>query len=99
MPARLNLSQHLHDDGCLATSGVADNLEMLILSPQWNAEHLLALIDLDADSRPCNGLVELLRLHENRPLETPPVFHFLSAADVLRDRPRNHQNEPEAAKD
>ena len=57
MPARLNLPQHLHDDGCLAASGVADDLEMLVLSPQRNAEHLPALIHLDADSstlqRPC----------------------------------------------
>src|ERR1035437_9808231 len=75
--ARLNLAQHLHDDGCLATSGVADNLEMLVLSPQRNAEHLPALIDLDADSRPSNGLVELLWRYENWPLETAAVFHFL----------------------
>src|SRR6266568_2929755 len=76
MPARLNLPQHLHDDGCLATSGVAYDLEMLVFSPQRNAEHLPALIDLDADSRPSNGLVELLRRYENRPLESPAIFHF-----------------------
>src|ERR1019366_2549929 len=69
--ARLNLPEHLHNDRCLATSSVADNLEMLVLSPERDPEHFPALIDLDANSRPCNVLVELFRRYENRPLETP----------------------------
>jgi hypothetical protein len=39
---RLNLAQHLHDDGRFAAAGVADDLEVLILGAQRNAQHLAA---------------------------------------------------------
>ena len=41
---RLNLAQHLQDDGGLAAAGIADDLEMLILGALWNTQHLAASI-------------------------------------------------------
>src|SRR5487761_1444508 len=47
--ARLDLPQHLHDDRGLPAARVPDDLEVLIFSPDRNAEHLPAAIRLDAD--------------------------------------------------
>ena len=85
VPTGLNLPEHLHDDGRLATSGVADDLEMLVLGAQRNSQHLLALVHSDADSSALDGLVELLGRDQNRPLQPPSILHFLASANVLGD--------------
>src|ERR1700730_11570396 len=96
---RLNLTQNLHDDGCFAAAGIADDLEMLILGALRNTQHLAASIHFEADARPFEGLVELLRRQENRPLQAPPVLHLLATANVFWNGQRKLRQEHERSED
>src|ERR1035437_4180540 len=80
---RLNLAQHLQDDGRFAAAGIPDDLEMLSLGAVWNTQHLAASIHFQADAGAFEGLVKLPRRYENRPFETSAVLHLLAAANVF----------------
>src|ERR1017187_5112914 len=56
--ARLDLTQHLHDNGGFAAASVADDLEMLVLGAQWNTQHFSAVVHVEADASALNGLVK-----------------------------------------
>ncbi len=88
MAARLDLPQHLHNDGGFAAASVADDLEMLVLGAQWNTQHLSAVVHLEADASALNGVVKLLRRHENRPLQSSSVLHFLATENVFANGER-----------
>ena len=96
---RLNLTQHLQDDGRFAAAGIADDLEMLILGALRNTQHLAASIHFEADARPFEGFVKLPRRHENRPLEASPVLHLLATANVLWDGQRKLPEQRECSED
>jgi len=61
---------------------------VLILGAQRDPQHLAAMVHFEADASALNGLVKLLRSHENRPLQAPPVLHFLATANVLTNGDR-----------
>src|SRR5664279_1839736 len=86
--ARLNLAQHLHDDGGFAAASVADDLEMLVLGAQWNTQDFSAMVHFEADARALNDLVKLPRSHEDRPLQSSSILHFLAAENVLANGER-----------
>src|ERR1039458_1979671 len=96
---RLNLTQHLQDDGRFAAAGIADDLEMLILGALRNTQHLAASIYFEADARPFEGFVKLPGRHENRPLQASPVFHLLATPDVLWDGERKLSDQRECSED
>src|ERR1035437_7816527 len=47
---RLNLAQHLQDDGRFAAAGIANDLEVLILGALRDTQHLAASIHFEADA-------------------------------------------------
>src|SRR2546427_11167772 len=96
---RLNLAQHLHDDGRFAATGIAYDIEMLSLGTLGNTQHLAASIHFEADARPFEGFVKLLRRHENRPLQAPPVLHLLATTNVLWNGQRKLRQERECSED
>src|SRR5260370_28092752 len=96
---RLNLAQHLQDDGRFAAAGIADDLEMLILGALRDTQHLAASIHFEADARPFEGFVKLPRRHQNRPLQAPPVLHLLATANVLWDRQRKLPEQRDCSED
>src|ERR1700730_7886259 len=95
----LNLEQHLQDDVRFAAAGIADDLEMLILGPLRDTQHLAASIHFEADARPFEGFVKLPRRHQNRPLQAPPVLHLLATANVLWDGQRKLPEQRDCSED
>src|SRR6266567_3475131 len=97
--ARLNLAQHLQNDGRFAAAGIADDLEMLILGALRDTQHLAASIRFEADARPFEGFVKLPRRNQNRPLQAPPVLHLLATANVLWDGQRKLPEQRDCSED
>src|SRR5260370_26499810 len=97
--ARLDLPQHLHDDGGFAAASVADDLEVLVLGAQRDTQHLAAMVHFEADTLALNGLVKLLWSHEHRPLQAPPVLHFLATANVLANGERKLRQQRDHSED
>src|ERR1700728_3855897 len=96
---RLNLAQHLQDDGGFAAAGIADDLEMLILGALRDTQHLAASIHFEADAGTFESLVKLPGRHENRPLQAPPVLHLLATANVVWDGQRKLPEQRDCSED
>src|ERR1700739_1390408 len=99
MLPRLDLAEHLHNDRCLAATGISDDLEVLIFAAFGNPQKIPALVHLDSNSGALDRPVVLFRRDQNRPFETATILHFFPSPNVLRNRPWELDQAENSSKD